>query len=80
MLSKEEADCIYAYNLHQVQIRINRCGEVMERKDYIRMDQEIIRTFAKSLMNNIHLKLKHCIFLHFVAQKTEIFTHEEVAK
>ena len=47
MLSKEEADCIYAYNLHQVQIRINRCGEVMERKDYIRMDQEIIRTFAK---------------------------------
>ena len=56
------------------------CDEVTERKDYIRMDQEIIRTFAKSLMNNIHLKLKHCIFLHFVTQKTEIFTHEEVAK
>ena len=50
MLSKEEADCIYAYNLHQVQIRINRCGEVMERKDYIRMDQEIIRTLDAKII------------------------------
>ena len=25
------------------------CDEVTERKDYIRMDQEIIRTFAKRL-------------------------------
>ena len=50
MLSKEEADCIYAYNLHQVQIRINRCGEVMERKDYIRMDQEIIRTLGPKII------------------------------
>ena len=47
------------------------CDEVMERQDYIRMDQEIIRTFAKSLTNNIQLKLKHCFFLHtfFDAEK-----------
>ena len=28
----------------QVQIRINRCDEVTKRKDYIRMDHEVIRT------------------------------------
>ena len=33
------------------------CDEVTERKDYIRIGKEIIRTFAL-LMNNIHLKLK----------------------
>ena len=51
------------------------CDEVTKRKDYIRMDQEIIRTFAKSLMNNIHLKLKH-----FLMQTNRDFTQEEVAK
>ena len=54
------------------------CDKVTERKDNIRMDQEIIRTFAKkSLMNNIHLTLKYCIFL---MQKNRDFTQEEVAK
>ena len=85
----------------QVQKRINRCDEVMERKDYIRMEQEIIRTLdpkiicsacqkftnfffqceKKSLMNNIHLKLKHHFFLHkLLLHKNKDFTHEEVAK
>ena len=49
------------------------CDEVTERMDYIRMDQEIIRTFLKSLMNNILLKLRITAFscIDFLMQKNK---------
>ena len=53
------------------------CDEVTERKYYIGMDKEIIRTFAKKP----NLTLKHCIFLHthfFDAEKQRFYTGKKI--
>ena len=46
----------------QVETRINRCDEVMGRKDYIRMDQEIIGTLDPKIICSACQKFTNFFF------------------